>query len=87
MIWLALGMEIVGFVIAGWLIGAWLDQRYGWGGMGLASGVMGSIVLFLVHAIALFQKSQAKEEQGETERLRAHQSGVGLGDDEKGPRS
>ena len=58
----AIGFEIIALILAGVYVGKWADSQFGWGGLGLTAGVLGALVLWLIHVLILLQKVSAMEE-------------------------
>ena len=56
MVFSVLGFEIIGLIIAGIFLGEWLDTNRGWGGIGITSGVLGALVLWLIHVFVLLKR-------------------------------
>ena len=49
--YMGLGFECVGLVMAGLYVGEFLDKKYGWSGTGTMASVMGALVLWFVHIL------------------------------------
>lgn len=65
MVFIGMGFECVGAVLACMYVGGWLDQKYDWGGYGSAIGAMVGLVAWVIHLLQVasaFAKEEEKEE-------------------------
>lgn len=75
----AIGFEIIALILAGIYLGGLADSLWGWGGLGLTAGVIGALILWLIHVFVLLQKvsaAQGAETQPEASETRTNTSGV-----------
>lgn len=56
MVFFALGIEVVGLVLAGFFLGQAIDEKLGWGGLGTLLCVLAGLGGFLLHVIIYFNK-------------------------------
>lgn len=67
-IFTAMGFEIVGLVLAFVFVGRWMDEKFGWDGLGTTVGVLVALVGWITHLLILakqIEKSEASnDEQG-----------------------
>ena len=61
MVFIGMGVECVGVVFAGVWIGRWLDQTYGWGQLGVASGAILGFVGWFVHLLVIVKQFSAED--------------------------
>lgn len=64
-IFMALGFECVGLVMVGLWLGEYLDKEYSLGGNGTTYGVMGAIVLWIVHILAAHRQLEKAEKSSD----------------------
>lgn len=62
----SMGFEIVGIVLVAVWIGGWIDQNYGWGGMGLVTAIVIGFVGWLTHVIMILRTLEQSENSGDT---------------------
>lgn len=60
LVFAAMGMELVGVILGGILLGRWLDDKYGWNGIGVLSLSILCLVGWLVHIIVLLRQMESK---------------------------
>ncbi len=63
LVFMAMGFELVGLILACLYIGQWLDQQYGLKGLGVAGMAILGLVGWLVQLIQLIKR--AEKENGE----------------------
>lgn len=63
---LSMGFEIVGIILVAVYLGGWLDQKYGWGGMGLVAAIVVGFIGWLTHVIVLMRALEQSEDSGDT---------------------
>lgn len=56
LVFAAMGMELVGAIVAAVLLGQYLDERYQWKGMGVLALSILSLVGWLIHIILLLRQ-------------------------------
>lgn len=49
---ISMGFEIIGVVVVAVYVGQWLDQKYGWGGLGMVGLITLGFAGWLVHLLA-----------------------------------
>lgn len=63
LVFAAMGMELVGIIVASVFLGQYLDEKYQWKGMGVLALSILSLVGWLVHIILLLrQMDRASDE-------------------------
>ncbi|MCM2280518.1 MAG: AtpZ/AtpI family protein [Bdellovibrionaceae bacterium] len=63
----AMGFEIVGLVVAFVFIGRWVDEKFGWNGLGTAAGVGIALVGWLTHLLVLAKQIEKADVETTTE--------------------
>jgi ATP synthase protein I len=63
--YVSLGFELVGLIVASVFIGRYLDQRFGWPGWGVASGVIIGFIGWIVHVYVVVQRLAKAEDSGD----------------------
>ena len=66
-VFIAMGFEAVGLVTVCVLIGRWLDDRYGWTGLGAAAGAIIGVVGWMTHLIVALRQLSNDSENSEGE--------------------
>ncbi len=64
MLFLALGFEAAGLIIACLFLGNFLDQRYQWRGMGIAGGAFLGIGIWVTHIVFVLRSLEKREDSG-----------------------
>ncbi|MES2856176.1 MAG: AtpZ/AtpI family protein [Bdellovibrionota bacterium] len=54
----ALGFECVGLIAALAFFGSYIDEKYGWTGIGVASGVFIGLIAWLLHVILILKATE-----------------------------
>ncbi len=62
LVFAAMGMELVGLIIASVMVGQWLDEKYGWKGMGVLVLSIAGLVGWLVHIVLLLRQMERASE-------------------------
>jgi hypothetical protein len=60
-IFLGLIFELLGMVLAFVYAGHYLDQKYGWNGLGVAGGGILALLVWVVHLVQAFKPPSSKD--------------------------
>lgn len=63
LVFIAMGVEAVGVIMACLYLGQWLDQKYGWGGYGAPIGALIGLIGWVVHLLAVAQTITQSDSQ------------------------
>ena len=61
LVFAAMGMELVGLIVASVLIGQWLDERYQLKGLAVLGLSIGGLVGWLVHIVVLLRQMDSTQ--------------------------
>lgn len=62
LVFVGMGFELVGLIVACLFIGQWIDQNYGTKGLGIAGFSILALVGWLVHLIQLLKQVEKEDE-------------------------
>jgi len=66
-VFIAMGVECVGVIMACLYLGRWVDTKLGWGGLGAALGAFIGLIGWVSHLLIVTQQLAKKKDSGHTE--------------------
>lgn len=66
-IFMAMGFEALGLILACVYIGRWLDEKYGWNGIATATGGIVALIGWVTHILVVVRELAKSEESGHTD--------------------
>lgn len=67
----ALGFEIVGIIIAAVYIGAYIDEKYKWNGLGLIGAIALGFIGWFVHVLLVVSIVEKRDQAEESKKNRS----------------
>ncbi len=62
-IYLALGFEFAGLIVAFIYLGRWVDQKYNLAGLGIAGGALLGMVIWIIHLVFAMRSLEKDDEK------------------------
>lgn len=66
-IFMAMGFEAVGLILAFVYVGRWIDGRFGWNGVATAMGGIFAVIGWVTHILVVVRELAKSEESGHTD--------------------